>query len=176
MPIHLEIALFALVVAAGIADFRTRKIPNWLNLSGLILGVGLNTFFLHGAGLILSAMGFVCAVAIYVTLYLLRGMGAGDVKLMAAVGAIAGPWNWLGIFLITALLGGIAAVALAWANGRLRQTCSNVGLILQELLHGRPPARKNPHLDVRNESQLRLPHGSVIALGSIAFLFFKANT
>jgi prepilin peptidase CpaA len=174
MPLALEILLIALVAAAGIYDFRTRKIPNWLNLSGFILGLGLNTFFLHGAGIASSGLGLAFALAIYLPLYLLRGMGAGDVKLMAAVGAIAGPSNWLGIFLATALLGGILSVVLIGLKRRFVKTCFNVGLILQELSHGRPPAVNNPHLDIRDGSSLRMPHGTVIAAGSIAFLVFRA--
>ena len=171
----LEIVLVALVASAGIFDFCKRKIPNWLNLSGLTLGIGLNVFLLHGAGLAHSCLGLVCAIAIYLPLYLLRGIGAGDVKLMAAVGAIVGPSNWLGIFLLTALLGGVLAVVLVGVKRRLYHTCWNVRLILQEMLHGRPPARNNPFLDVRNQSQLRMPHGTVIAVGAIAFLCVRAS-
>ena len=95
MPLVLKMALIAVVASAAFYDVRTRKIPNWLNLSGLILGLGLNTLLLHAHGIVVASLGLGLALLIYVPLYLVRGMGAGDVKLMAAVGSIAGPQNWL---------------------------------------------------------------------------------
>jgi prepilin peptidase CpaA len=161
--------LLLLVLAAGIYDLRVRRIPNWLNLSGVILGLGFNA--LPGQGGVTRAIGgLLCALAVYVPLYLLRGMGAGDVKLMAAVGAIAGPENWIAIFLLTAVLGGIAALVLVLVRGRLPEVLSNLGTILNELFHGRVPARANERLDIRDPRALRMAHGVAIAGGSILFI------
>lgn len=98
MPTVLNSTLIALVLVAAAYDLRFRRIPNWLNLSGVIAGFGVNTFLSGGHGLRNASLGLLCALLVYVPLYLIRGMGAGDVKLMAAVGAIAGPGHWLGIF------------------------------------------------------------------------------
>src|SRR3954452_3354792 len=110
MSTALKVLLIAIVLVAAIYDLRFRRIPNWLNLSGVILGLAVNTFLFGRHGLILALLGIASSLVIYVPLYLIRGMGAGDVKLMAAVGAVAGPWNWFGIFLATALLGGIVSL------------------------------------------------------------------
>ena len=170
MPLVLKVALIAVVVSAGFYDLRTRKIPNWLNLSGLILGFGLNALVLHGRGVTVALLGFGLSLLIYVPLYLVRGMGAGDVKLMAAVGSIAGPQNWLGIFLVTALLGGVIALALVFLKKRLHETLANLSTIIGELIHAKAPFRKDPALDTRSPHSLGLPHGTVIALASVAFL------
>jgi prepilin peptidase CpaA len=175
MPLVLKIALVAVVIAAGAYDLRTRKIPNWLNLSGVVLGFGLNALLLHGHGLLLAILGLGLSLLVYVPLYAVRGMGAGDVKLMAAIGSIAGPQNWLGIFLATALLGGIAAVALVFWRGRLYETLSNLATIIGELVHARLPFRKDSGLDMRSKRALGLPHGAVIAIGSLAFLCLRAG-
>jgi prepilin peptidase CpaA len=164
--------LAVVVLAAAAYDLKVRKIPNWLNLSGLILGVGLNCFLLHSAGLRLALLGLVVALLVYFPLFIVRGMGAGDVKLMAAIGAIAGPRNWFLIFLATSLLGGVAALVLVVYKKRLFLTLSNLSVITGELLRFRQPFQNDATLDVRHDRALGLPHGVMIALGAIAFLAF----
>lgn len=174
MPTLLRIALLAIVLVAGIYDLRFRRIPNWLNLSGIILGVGMNTFLFEAHGLAAAMLGLLCALLVYLPLYLIRGMGAGDVKLMAAVGSIAGPQNWLAIFIATALFGGVVSLILITLKRRYHETCLNLILILAELAHFRLPSQTDPRLDVRNQNALRIPHGALIAGGSIAFLAFHS--
>src|SRR4051812_11249798 len=113
LPLPLRIALAVVVLIAAAYDFRFRRIPNWLNLCGLILGFCLNAFFFQLHGIALACEGLLLALAVYLPFYCLRGMGAGDVKLMAAVGTLVGPGNWFLIFVMTALLGGVAAGVLA---------------------------------------------------------------
>jgi prepilin peptidase CpaA len=97
-------------------------------------------------------------------------MGAGDVKLMAAVGAIAGASNWIAIFLITAILGGLLSLVVIAVQKRFHQTLSNLSVIGAELLHFRMPFVTEKRLDIRSSEALRLPHAAVIAAGSIVFL------
>lgn len=174
LPIAFKIALAGTVAAAAAYDCKYRKIPNWLNLSGLILGFGLNTLFFGGAGLLASAEGMLLAFAIYLPLFLVKGMGAGDVKLMAALGALVGPTNWFEIFLATSLVGGLAAAFLAFTKKRLNETCWNVLGILNDLLHLRAPYASNAQLDIRNTRALRMPHAVTIAIGSASFLIFSS--
>jgi len=161
----MQIVLILLVSMAAIYDFRFRRIPNWLSLSGLILGFGLNA---HGT--LAAGEGMLLATAVYLPLYLLRGMGAGDVKLMAAIGALVGPANWFVIFAATALVGGAAGTIFACFKKRFSETCLNLCFLLKDLVQLRAPHRTNPQLDFRNSDSLRMPHGVLIALGSVAFL------
>jgi Flp pilus assembly protein protease CpaA len=94
------------------------------------------------------------------------------VKLMAAVGAICGAGNWFSIFLITAVLGGVIAIAASLIVGRLKKTLWNLAYLIRELVHFRAPYLAKEELDVQSSKGLRLPHGMVIALGCIAFLSF----
>jgi prepilin peptidase CpaA len=165
LPIMIALPLAALVAAAAVYDFRFRRIPNWLNLSGVILGLGLNTFCFGLHGGLRSFEGLVLALAVYLPFYLLRGMGAGDVKLMAAVGSLAGPSNWFCIFVFTSVLGAVAGVVLAMGKRRFGATCCNVYFMAKDLLQLRAPYKTNPQMDFRNRDSLRLPHGVVIALG-----------
>ncbi len=98
MPAALKIVLLCFVLVAGAYDLRFRRIPNWLNLSGIVVGCGLNTLLTGWHGLVTALLGMVCALLVYIPLYLIRGMGAGDVKLMAAVGAMAGASKLAGDF------------------------------------------------------------------------------
>ncbi len=175
MPISLKLVLIATVLAAAYYDLRVRRIPNWVNLSGVILGLGLNIYFaaLKGEGLqgaLLAVSGLLIALCIYVPLYALKGMGAGDVKLMAAVGAIAGPGNWLNIFIVTALLGGVAALALALLRRKMGQTLANVSAIVSNLAKGKRPAGQDGALSIHHAKSLKMPHGAIIASGVCLFL------
>jgi prepilin peptidase CpaA len=171
MPIVLKILLVCTVVIAGLYDLRYRRIPNWLNVSAMSVGVLLNLLLFAGHGLILAMLGIGCALVVYIPLYLVRGMGAGDVKLMAAVGAIAGPRNWMGIFIATAVLGGFVSLIYVLFRRRLHETFWNMTLIVSELTRFRVPAVRDSRLDVRSSDALRVPHGALIAVGVITFLF-----
>jgi len=165
-------ALACLVVIAGIFDIRSRRIPNWLNVMGMAAGFALNVYAFGLEGLKAASFGMLLAAAVYLALYLLRGMGAGDVKLMAAVGAIAGPRSWFAIFIATALAGGIIGLLVVIAKGRMGETALNLNALMGELIHFRVPAQSNRNLDVRSRQGLRLPHGLAIAPGSLAFVFW----
>lgn len=165
--------LLILVITAGGYDLRYRRIPNWLTAAGVTLGIAVNGFEKGlWRGLLFSLTGLALPLVIYLVLYALRAAGAGDGKLMAAVGAMAGWKNWIGIFLITAVIGGIAALALSIWRGRLKKTLTNVGFVLSEMTHGRPAYLTNEELDVRSSKALRLPHGAVIAAGTTLYLVF----
>src|ERR1700760_4708366 len=140
LPLLIRSFLALVVLTAAVYDIRFRRIPNWLNLSGLLLGLISNVCFFHVRGATTAIEGFLLATAVYVPLYLMRGMGAGDVKLMAAIGALVGPQAWLYIFIITALIGGACSLALILLHKRAHQTFLNVAFILQELLHARMPS------------------------------------
>ena len=172
MHLILKLTLLATVLTGGWLDLRSRRIPNWLNLSACILGFGLNAFFSHAAGLKLAGEGFGLALLVYLPLYIIRAMGAGDVKFMAGIGALIGPENWLGVFLTTAILGGVASLCLIVVRNRLHVTLSNLSTITTELLNGRMPFHRDPSLDVHDKRALGLPHGTIIAISACIFLAF----
>lgn len=167
-----QIALLLLVVPAAISDIRTRRIPNWLNLTGLAIGFAMNAWLADRLleGLKKSALGMLLAFGVYFVLYLIHAMGAGDVKLMAAVGAIVGPADWFGIFLVTALIGGAFALILIFSKGRARKTLWNVAYLLSEVAHFRAPYMTREELDVKSSKAARLPHGFTIAVGCVLFI------
>jgi prepilin peptidase CpaA len=174
LPVVVQVWLAIVVITAGIYDLRFRRIPNWLALAGLVVGLALNALLFGLPGLQTSGLGLGLAFLIYFPLYLLRAMGAGDVKLMAAIGAIVGPGNWFVLFITTAILGGLFGVILLLFKGRIAKTFWNMGWIMHEMLHMRAPYKSSEELDVRSDRAVRMPHGAVIALGALLFLAGQA--
>lgn len=170
VPLPVQALVVALVVIAAAYDIRFRRIPNWLALLGLVAGLGANTAIGGGDGLKQAAGGFALAFGVYLVLHLVRAMGAGDVKLMGAVGSLVGVGNWIPVFIFTALLGGLAALVLVTLRGRLRRTLWNVFYILGEFMRFRAPYMRREELDVKSEKAVTLPHGVAIAAGTLAFL------
>jgi len=181
-PRGIVIVLLAVLLVAAVYDVRFRRIPNWITVTGVALGVMLNAF-LDGplgswfslAGVWFSLRGLALGFGVYFLLYAIRAMGAGDVKLMAAVGAMVGWQDWLGIFVITAVLGGIMAAILMASHGRIKKTLWNVAFILTEMKSGRPAYIKREELDVRSPKSVGLPHGAVIGVGTVFFLVLAAR-
>jgi len=131
----MALVLVILLTLAAVCDIRTHRIPNPLALAGLILGLVWHGWRGGGAGLLLSLEG-VAVAALALLPYALGGLGAGDVKLLGAVGALMGPAFLLWTLLGTILAGGLLALAWAARRGVLRETTQNVLLGLH-LLHAR---------------------------------------
>ena len=158
----LRFLLAIFVAIAAFTDIRTRRIPNWLTLTGLVTGLATQNLRTAALG---AALGF----ALYFPLFALRARGAGDVKLFTAVGSFLGPHDTFILFILASLLGGVIGLLVILFTGRTRRTLANVGLILNELIHLRLPHKRSPELDVGDARSARLPHGLVIAL-SVALL------
>ena len=115
-----------LVSLLGIAiayDITTRRIPNWLILAGLVVGVACSLFVStdSASGIENSLLGALTGLAIMLPLYFVRAMGAGDAKLMAAIGAFLGPMQVVGAALLTFIAGGVLALSVAlWSRSLLR--------------------------------------------------------
>jgi prepilin peptidase CpaA len=123
-------AAFAVAAAACWFDVRTRRIPNWLTFSAAALGLVVATFADGGPGTASSAGGLVVGMALFFPLFLLRGLGAGDVKLMGALGAWLGVSVMFGVALYTSLAGGVLALVLIVRHGYATQAARNLSLLL----------------------------------------------
>ena len=166
----------ALALIAGLLDYRSRRIPNWLSITGLAAGFAGHIYLSGLTGLRTAALGFGVAMLFYLPLFALRAMGGGDVKLMAALGAITGPNAWLILFIFTALLGGIAAIALLLYRGGLGRALGNVGRILASFSRLEAPHAAHPELDVAHPRAVTLPHAVVIALGTAAWFLTQRGS
>jgi len=101
----------AVGLTATVTDLRSRTIPNWLSAAALLAGLSARTYLYGWSGATDSLLGVVIGFAVFLVFYLLGGMGGGDVKLMAAFGAILGREQILTAAVWTALMGGLMALA-----------------------------------------------------------------
>src|SRR5579872_584529 len=120
-----------LVLCAGYTDWRTRRIANWLTVSGLVLGIILNSILGGWRGAVTSLEGAGLALGLLLPLVLLRGLGAGDWKLMGAVGAMMGWSAMLTVLIISCLITGVVALIQVIFTGRLIITVKNMGTLLK---------------------------------------------
>jgi prepilin peptidase CpaA len=134
MPLATQVLLIVLVRIAGYYDIRFRRIPNWLVLPCILLGIALNSFLFEWAGLKSSLLGVGLAFIVYFPMYLLRGMGAGDVKLMAALGAWLGMPLTFYVFIASSLAAGVYAVVLIVLYRTLGETWVNIQIVWYRLV------------------------------------------
>jgi len=157
-------------IAVGIAmvtDMRWRRIPNILTFPTILLGLVLRTVFQGWEGLALSVSGMLVAPVLLLLLHAGRGLGMGDIKLAAAVGAILGPPLTLVAVFLTALAGGIVAlVAQLRPGGLLAQTLSTLLIGLPLLGRWARRAQAQEH----DPSTMTIPYGVGIAIGSLLTL------
>ncbi|HHW15700.1 MAG TPA: hypothetical protein GXX28_12345 [Firmicutes bacterium] len=114
--------LAAIVLLAAAGDVRSRRIPNLLTLPGLVLGLLLGALAAGWMGFWQSLLGAAAGLGLLFLPFALGGLGAGDVKLLAMVGAFGGPAFAFRSFLAAALIGGAASALLLWRAGRLGAT------------------------------------------------------
>lgn len=160
--------LAALLAAAVWHDLRTMRVPNRVVLAGAACGLVLAALP-GGIGAGRAALGMGLGLAVFLPLYLLRAMGAGDVKLLAALGAFAGHPGVLGIALYSLAAGGLLALVWAAATGRLRTVLGNVHIGLLTAF-ARLSAHSLPRAGDVPTSATRIPYAVALALGTAAYV------
>ncbi len=147
-------------------DVRYRRIPNPFVLSALVGGLVTNTVAGGGGGLLSGLGGCALAFALMFGLHLFGAMGAGDVKLFAAVGALFGTQLVPSLFLVVLVTGGALALLVALRSGSVRTTMVGVLRIFAGLL----PGRSIPKFSVPEDRTLTVPFGVAIMIGGVVTL------
>jgi prepilin peptidase CpaA len=155
--------LLPLAVIITYHDVRYRRIPNAYVLSALLGGVAINGLFGGVSGLASSLGGCALAFGLMFMLHVFGAMGAGDVKLFAAIGAVTGLQLVLPTFLIVVLTGGLLAMVTVLRNGVLLNTMHRVLQILVGML----PGWEMPKFAIPTDRSHTIPYGVAITLGSI---------
>jgi prepilin peptidase CpaA len=156
------------LIEAAIIDGRSLRVPNLLTYNFLAGGL-IFAFWKGGSALLLtSAAGAAVGLLTLLPLYAIGGMGAGDVKLMAGVGAWIGPWLTLCAFVSTALVGAVIAAGMIIYSGRLYRHLAMIHTIGAEVLSIRNPVVLAERAAQRKPTMMLLPYGIPIAIGSIA--------
>lgn len=158
-----------IVSTAAAIDLDRRRIPNWLTFGAWLAALPMQVAIQGiAAGSLAWLYGWSAGLAMFLPFYLLRGMAAGDVKLLAAVGAWLGASMVPKIALATWLIGGAWALTLLLFTGQARATLSRVGHMLLSLaVHHRAA----PTQAETTTSAGSLPYGVAIAAGTLAMLF-----
>jgi prepilin peptidase CpaA len=164
-------AVVALVALACITDLRTRRIPNVLTFGAAIAALLFHVSTAGTSGLITSGGGWMLGAALFFPVFALRGMGAGDVKLLAAVGAWLGPLPVVWVALVTAIAGGVVALVVSLVHGYLRTAVTN---LLMLLMHWRISGiQPLPAVTLEGGRGPRLAYAVPIAIGTVTTLWLK---
>jgi prepilin peptidase CpaA len=155
-----------LSVVAGWTDLRSRRIPNWLTVSGLVIGIAANTAAGGWGGLKTSLLGAAVGLALLLPFVLLRSLGAGDWKLAGSLGAFAGPGILVDLLLGSVFVAGVMAVALVIYKRRVRQTIRNIGHILISLVTFQLPGSR---VSLDNPDSLKVPYGVALAFTVVLY-------
>lgn len=165
MDMVLVTALVTVLGIAVIVDLHSSRIPNWLTLSAMGFALAAHAWLNGVHGILFSLSGLGVGLGLLLLVYLAGGMGAGDVKLMAAVGAMVGPYGVLSIALLSALIGGLYALgAMSYQWG--------IAAVGQRLVYAAYGAVLTGGTGWMKEFRLpfKLRYGLAIAGGTLLFL------
>jgi prepilin peptidase CpaA len=163
--IVIVVPLLAILATALATDVAYRRIPNGLSLGGVVVGFLANATLLGPSGLVVALLGWLVCLALFMPMYASAGMAAGDVKLMAMVGAFLGPVNGFLACACTLVAGGaLASIYLAWRNVQQR-VGGNSELAVADTV---------AMVTLPPTSLDKLPYAAAIALGTAAVAFQPA--
>ena len=169
---HVWLVTVVLIVAAVIDGWKLR-VPNWITFPMILAGWTYSAFYFGFPGLGWSLVGTAVGLALLLPAYAIGGMGAGDVKLLAGVGA----WVWstvtLYAFCVSAIVGGVMAVLMVFARRKWGHHQAQFLNILTEFLVVRDPSALARIAGQRKSRMMLLPYGIPIALGTIAYFAYS---
>jgi len=168
IAMYLDVCLFILIAIAVYTDLKSRRIPNLVTGGGLLVALSCHYYIQGFPGLVFGIKGLVAGLALLLVPFILGGMGAGDVKLLAVVGAFKGSVFAVSTFLWMALWGGVMAVALLIITGQLLITIRRLGRGL--LLAGMGMGSFGDAVS-KEEFSVYYPYAVAIALGVLTSYF-----
>ncbi|HEY0061945.1 MAG TPA: prepilin peptidase [Telluria sp.] len=167
-----DLALVLLLLGASLFDLRQRRIPNRLLAIGLLVALALHLGSGRPASILTVYLpGFALGLVMFLPLYLLGGMAAGDVKLMATVGAFLGPWLVFQSSLATYCFGGLMALAIVLAKGRWRAAFANVRALLLPIVLRFGGVRLAP--EAAPASVGGMPYALAISAGTLTVMVLR---
>jgi prepilin peptidase CpaA len=163
--------VLAAVIAAvaGYTDWRARRIPNWLTAPGLVLGIVTNSLATGWSGTKESLLGAGLGLVLLLPFVVIKSLGAGDWKLVGAIGSCVGPHHLLTVLFIAILVNGLMALVMIVRRKRMRQTALNVGHMLASLATLQLPGQE---LTLDNPEAVKVPFGVAVA---ISVIFYAAR-
>ena len=171
IDVFLIIFLSIILIAAAVNDLRFQKIPNLLTYPAMGIALGYHFIISGPDGLLFSAGGLALGIAVFILPYLMGGMGAGDAKLMGAVGTILGAKGVFAAFLFTAIAGGVyALILLLIKRQHFKGFFTRQATTLKTFIFTR---QFIPISGDSNEKKPKLCYGIAIALGTLFSVFLE---
>ncbi len=158
------------VLLASWIDYSQRRVPNWLNLTLILAGFVAQACFFGWMGVATGFWGMLTGLGLLIVPWLMHGMGAGDVKLLAAIGVWLGPMLTLYSFVLGAVIGGVVAVIMIVSTGRLRLACANMALILTKCSTRKTAFSEFASAKSFGETSQLLPYGVPLTAGTLIVL------
>jgi prepilin peptidase CpaA len=155
-----------LAVIAGWTDWRSRRIPNWLTVPGLLVGVAVNLAAGGRGGLESSLLGAGLGLLVLLPFVVVRSLGAGDWKLAGALGAFVGPGVLADVLMGSVFVAGIMALGLVIYKRRVKETLRNMGRMLASMFTLHMPGAE---VSLDNPKSLKIPYGVALALTTLLY-------
>lgn len=168
---HVKLVCVILIVAAYI-DGKELRVPNWITYPMVFSGLIYCTWMSGWSGLGAGILGMFVGLACLLPLYSVGGMGAGDVKLMAGVGAWLGWKTTVFAFAVSTVVGAIMAVIMVLYRGNIMKHTINVMVIWNEWKTEKVSDLSKIAAE-RKPTMMLLPYGIPICIGSIAYFFYE---
>lgn len=159
----LDLLVFVLIGICGVTDVQAGKIYNKVTYPAMLVGFAWNALVPDAVGIKSSLQGFAVAAVLLGVLTILGGMGGGDAKLLAAIGAMKGYPFILDVLFYSFLLGGAFAIAVAIWQKRLWATLRRVG----HMLFAATVLRVRPVEDPEAKMSYKIPFGAAICVGTL---------
>lgn len=168
---HVKLVAVLLIWAAYI-DGKQLRVPNWLTFPMILSGLAFNAAIHGWSGAQFALWGIVCGLLTLLPLYSIGGMGAGDVKLMAGLGAWLGWEVTFWSFIATVVVGAIMAVVMAWRTGQFQHHAFQALSIVKEVFAVKDPRKLSAIAAERKPRMLLLPYGIPICIGAIGYFLW----
>lgn len=162
------------VLWASWIDYAQRRVPNWLNASLIVLGFVAQGIYNGSGGLTAGLCGMLVGFGLLIVPWMMHGMGAGDVKLMAAIGVWVGPALALYCFVAGAVIGGIVAVIMILSTGRFKLACANMSVIMAKCSNRQAWFTEFGSAKSFGATSQLLPYGVPLTAGTLLVLAMKA--
>lgn len=170
-PTVTTVAVLVVALTAATVDLASRRLPNSLTFGAAAVAVALHGVLGGWSAVSWAVAGWAAGVALFLPLYMLGAMGAGDVKLLGAFGAWLGPMGavWTGLY--GAIAGGIIALAVALGRGYAKEAFRNIGMMLR--VWSAAGVQPVAGLTLADRQSVRLPYALPLAVGVVTTLLMR---
>ena len=162
------------ILWASWIDYKERRVPNWLNAAIAAAGFLAQGYFSGLSGLGTACAGLAVGFAVLIVPWLMHGMGAGDVKLMMAIGVWLGPYVTFMSFCVGAVVGGVIAIVMILSTGRLWHAYANLATITQKVTNKDTVFSEFGSAKSFGSTSQILPYGVPLTIGTLIVFFGRA--